>query len=72
MGAKAKLNDAIDKASVLDYEEQEILLDLLRHRHIERRRDMILENSKKTLGEYKAGLAKKGTSKDLLKDLEND
>ncbi len=72
MGAKTKLNDVIDKVSVLDYEEQEILLDVLRHRHIEKRRDMILENSRRTLREYKAGLAKKGTSKDLWEDLEND
>lgn len=72
MGVKTKLNDVIEKVSVLDYEEQEIVLDVLRHRHIERRRYMILENSRKTLREYKAGLAKKGTAKDLLEDLESD
>lgn len=71
MGAKTKLDAVIDKVSILNYEEQEILLDVLRHRHIEKRRDMILENSRKTLREYTAGLTKKGTSKDLWEDLEN-
>lgn len=72
MGAKAQLSDVIDKVSVLNYEEQEIVLDVLKHRHLERRREMILANSKKTIGEYKAGRAKTGSSKDLLADMEND
>lgn len=72
MGAKTQLNDVIDKVSVLNYEEQEIVLDVLKYRHIERRREMILENSRKTLREYKAGHAKAGTSRDLLEDMEND
>lgn len=72
MKTKAKLDDVIEKASVLDYEEQEILLDVLKHRHVELRRDMILANAKKTVKQYKEGTAKRGTSKDLRSDLDNE
>lgn len=71
MRAKAKLDDVIERASILKYDEQEILLDILKHRHIEKRRDIILDNAKKTMKDYKSGQIKKGTSKDLLEDLEN-
>ncbi len=72
MGAATKLNDVIEKVEVLSFEEQEILLDVLKRRHIEKRREQIAANARKTLKEYKAGRAKIGTVKDLKKDLEND
>jgi len=73
MGVTApKLNDVIEKAEFLSYEEQEILLDILKRRHIEKRRKQIADNARKTKKEYKAGRTKSGTVKDLMKDLEND
>ncbi len=73
MGVTAtKLNDVIEKAEVLSFEEQEILLDVLTRRHIEKRREQMAANARKTLKQYKAGRVKTGTAKDLKKDLEND
>lgn len=73
MGATAtKLNDVIEKAEVLSFEEQKILLDVLKHRYIEKRREQIAANARKTIREYKVGHAKIGSVKDLKKDLEND
>ncbi|MBI4654316.1 MAG: hypothetical protein HY752_04905 [Nitrospirae bacterium] len=73
MGVTAtKLNDVIEKAEVLTFEEQEILLDVIKHRCIEKRREQIAVNARNTLKEYKAGRAKTGTVKELKKDLEND
>jgi hypothetical protein len=71
MGA-TKLNDVIEKTGVLSFEEQEILIDILKRRHIEKRREQIAANARRTIREYKAGRTKTGTAKDLKKDLEND
>jgi len=71
-GTATKLNDVIEKAEVLSFEEQEILLDVLKRRHIEKRREQIAANARKTLKQYKAGRAKTGTAQNLKKDLEND
>ena len=67
-----KLNDLIERADFLSFEEQEILLDVLKRRHIEKRREQIAANARKTLKEYKAGHAGRGSVRDLKKDLEND
>jgi hypothetical protein len=72
-GSTVKLNDLIEKASFLSFEEQEIMLDILRRRYIEKRREQIAANARKTLQEYKAGRARRGSARDLKKDLlEND
>jgi hypothetical protein len=70
--AVSKLNDLIEEAGALSFEEQEILLDVLKRRHIEKRREQIAANARKTIKEYKAGRARAGTAKDLKKDLDND
>ncbi len=70
--ALPRLNDVIEKAGFLSFEEQEILLDVLKSRHIEKRREQIAANAKRTIKEYMAGRAKSGTVQDLKKDLEND
>jgi len=70
--AASKLNDVIEKADVLSFEEQEILLDVLKRRHVEKRRDQIAFNVRETIKEYKTGRARTGTVKDLKKDLQND
>jgi len=73
MGATAtKLNDVIEKTEALSFEEQEVLIDILKRRHIEKRREQIATNARRTIREYRAGRAKTGTAKDLRKDLEND
>ncbi|GBD96749.1 hypothetical protein BMS3Abin06_01635 [bacterium BMS3Abin06] len=70
--ALPKLNDVIEKARFLSFEEQEILLDVLKRRHIEKRREQIAANARRTIKEYRAGRAKSGTVQNLKKDLEND
>ena len=45
--ALPKLNDVLEKAGFLSFEEQEILLDVLKRRHIGKRRKRIAANAKK-------------------------
>ncbi len=67
---KKVFSDILDKIESLPIEDQEILMDVVSHRHSEKRRETILKNAKKSFLKYKNGLTKEGTAEDLLKDLE--
>jgi DNA-binding NtrC family response regulator len=69
---QSHLDQILDEIASLSLDEQEALLNIIRQRHIERKREQILKDSRETLRAYKKGLAKKGTVADLIKDLERD
>lgn len=50
-------------------EQQESLIDILRHRLIEYRREKLAESVKEAKAEYNRGEIKSGTVDDLMKDL---
>ena len=66
------LDQILEKVDAMTLEEQELVIELLRNRYREKRREEILENAKETLKEHEKGLASKGTVADLIKELEDD
>ena len=69
---QSHLDQILDEIASLSLDEQEMLLNIIKQRHIERQREQILRDSRETMRAYKKGLAKTGTVEDLIKDLESD
>lgn len=65
-------NQILEEVDTMPLEEQEMIIEILRNRYREKRREEILENAKKTLEEHRKGLTSKGTVADLIKELEQD
>jgi DNA-binding NtrC family response regulator len=69
---QSHLDQILDEIASLSLDEQEMLLNIIKQRHIERKREQILKDSRETMRAYKRGLAKKGTVDDLMRDLKSD
>jgi hypothetical protein len=69
---QSHLDQILDAIASLSLDEEEMLLKIIKQRHIERRREQILRDSRETMRAYKKGLAKTGTVEDLMQDLESD
>jgi DNA-binding NtrC family response regulator len=69
---QSHLDQILDEIASLSLDEQEMLLNIIKQRHIERRREQILKDSRETMRAYKRGLAKRGTVYDLMRDLSSD
>jgi len=69
---QSHLDQILDEIASLSLDEEEMLLNIIKKRHIERKREQILKDSRETRRAYKKGLAKRGTVADLMKDLESD
>ena len=61
--------EAIDIVESLPERQQENLIHIIRHRLIDRRRDLLVKNIKKARDEYAKGEVRRGTVDDLMKDL---
>ncbi len=61
--------DAIEIVESLPEEQQENLIEILKRRLIERRRNRLLRNVKEAKAEYKRGEVKSGTVGDLIREL---
>jgi len=72
MEAKTKFNEILDKVEKMPLDDQNLVIEILRNRYIEFRREEILKNAQGTLEEYKSGLTSHGKVADLLKDIETD
>lgn len=70
--SQSPLDHILDEIASLSLDEQEMLLSIAKKRHIERKRERLLRDSRETMRAYKKGLAKTGTVEDLIKDLESD
>ena len=53
-------------------EDKEYAIDVIKKQLIEAKRDAIAKRAKEAMANLKKGLVKKGTVKDLYKDLEGD
>jgi len=62
-------HEAIDMVESLPEYQQENLIDIIQHRLIERKRQLLIENVKAAQEEYTRGEIKKGTVDDLLRGL---
>ncbi len=69
---QSNLDQILDEIASLSLDEQEILINIVKQRHIERKREQILRDSRETMRAHKKRLAKRGTVDDLLKGLERD
>jgi hypothetical protein len=69
---QSHLDQILDEIASLSLDEQEMLIDILRKRHIEQKRGMITREVREAQREHKKGLTKRGTVEDLIKDLESD
>lgn len=64
------LDEILDKVDEMPLEDQGMLVELIRNRYKEKRREEILANARQTLEEHTKGLTSKGTASDLLRELE--
>ena len=65
----SQLQQALEAVESLPPDDQETLIDLVRHRLIERRRAEIAQNADETLQAVRDGLAEYGSVEDLKRDL---
>jgi len=61
--------DALEVVESLPEQQQEDLIDIIRRRIIEHRRDLLAENIKKAKQEFARGEVKRGSIADLMKEL---
>ena len=64
------LNKLIDDFSQLALEDKEYAVDVIKKQLIEAKRKAIARRAKEAMTNLKKGMIKKGTVKDLYKDLE--
>ena len=62
--------DALEIIESLPEDQRESLLEIVKHRLIEERRDRLARSIKEARGEYKRGEFKRGTVEDLRRDPE--
>jgi hypothetical protein len=70
MGTQNILDEILGKVDEMPLEDQDLLVELIRNRYKEKRREDILANARQTLEEHKKGLTSKGTPSDLFRELE--
>jgi hypothetical protein len=61
--------DALEIIESLPEDQRESLLEIVKHRLIEKRRDRLARSIKEARGEYKRGEFKRGTVENLRRDL---
>jgi len=72
MAVSTPFQQAIDTIEQLSAQDQESLIELVRRRLIERRREEIARNARMTLQAFREGRALFGTVDDLRRDLLNE
>ena len=63
------LDQALDMVAQLPVEQQEILIDILRSRHIEKRRQEIAQDARESLAAFRAGQLKPQPVNKIIADL---
>ncbi|HXF40091.1 MAG TPA: hypothetical protein VN687_10295 [Blastocatellia bacterium] len=62
--------EALEIVESLPDHQQDNLIDIIRKRRIERRRDALLENTKEAQAEYARGECRTGTIEDLMREID--
>ena len=68
----AALNKIIEDFSHLPLDDKEYALEVIKKQFIETRRESIVKRAKEAMANFKKGAVKKGTVKELYRDLESD
>ena len=71
MGSTA-LNKIIEEFSHLPMNDKEYAIDMIKKQLIEAKREALAKRAKEAIGNLKKGMTKKGSVKELFKDLESD
>ena len=71
MGETA-FEEVLKRVDKMSLEDQSIILEILKNRYREKRREEILRNAIQTMEEYRKGLTSRGTVEDLLRSLEEE
>jgi hypothetical protein len=66
---KAKFADALEMVDSLPDEEKELLVEIVRRRLGERKREELIHAVEESRKEYAAGRVRRGTVEDLIRDL---
>ncbi len=61
--------EALDIVGSLPQEDQEVLIEIIRHRLVEYRREKLAKNISKAREEYDRGEIRRGTVEELMKEL---
>jgi hypothetical protein len=69
---QSHLDQILDEIASLSLDEQEMLIEILKKRHIEQKRLRIAREVREAQREHKQGLTTRGPVEDLIKDLESD
>ena len=64
-----QFNQILEEIELLSLEEQEDLINIIKHRQVERRRDEIALNIAKTRQEYQQDKVFRGTIDDVIAEL---
>jgi len=70
MKSQSIIDEILDKVDGMPLEDQGMLVELIRSRYSEKRREEILANARQTVEEYNKSLTSKGSVADLLRELE--
>jgi len=70
--AKSSFQELIESVESLPLDDQQMLLDIINMRIIERRRDELVTDMEESLEAYRKGEVRIGTVDDLLRDLDED
>ncbi|MEK6320779.1 MAG: hypothetical protein AABN33_03755 [Acidobacteriota bacterium] len=62
--------EALDIVESLPQQQQEELIDIIRRRHLERRREQLAQDIKEARAEYARGEVSRGSVDDLMKELD--
>ena len=66
------LNKLIEDFSILEFNDKEYAVEVIKKQLIEAKREAIAKRAKEAIANLKKGLVKRGTVKELHKDLESD
>ena len=65
----ATFDESLDIIESLPEEQKESIIEIVKHRLIEDRRDLLVQNIKEAREEYSRGEARRGTVDDLIREI---
>ncbi len=72
MPSSITINEALDSLSLLSPDDQLMVVDIVRKRFLEQRRNELAESIRISREEYAAGLTERGSVEDFVKSIEEE
>lgn len=66
---KARFQETLEQIGALSEDEQQSLVEVVRHRLVEQRREELAKNIVEAKEDYRRGKVKRGTIETLLRDI---